>query len=212
MKKLSLLVAVCMIVSIFAGTSLFASAAEGVTVNIVSFTRGAQEDLRSSELLEAEVLGYDGNPHDLTYKWTNSLGTYLYVYNSHNMYGINNTDGEIEIYNNNISASTNMSGRSYKDSFTGVGYGWAAVYGASVSSSDLVGKVTVEVYDANGNLLATDTHEGKRVQTGTIWGFIPTYSYKGFVESDLKADLSNIAFGMFEGDVKHIIVQFKIIQ
>ena len=67
------------------------------TVEIVSFARGSQTDLRSSELLEARLTGYSGNPQELTYKWTNGLGTYLYVYNSHNMHGINDTDGEIEI-------------------------------------------------------------------------------------------------------------------
>ena len=203
-KNISLILAICMILSVSAFSPIQAEAADTVTVNIVSFNRGAQEDLRSSELLEAKVEGYSGNPHDLTYKWTNGLGTYLYVYNSHNMYGINNTDGEIEIYNSKVSSSENMSGRSYRDSFKGEGYGWAAIYGANLSNSALVGTVTVEVYDADGNLLATDTHTGSRVQTGTIWGFIPVYEYRGFVESSLEADLTNISFGMFEGDVKHI--------
>lgn len=203
-KSISLILAFCMIFSALAVSPIQAEAADSVTVNIVSFTRGAQEDLRSSELLEAKVEGYSGNVHDLTYKWTNTLGTYLYVYNSHNMYGINNTDGEIEIYNEKVSTSENMVGRSYKDSFKGKGYGWAAIYGANLSNSALVGTVTVEVYDDNGKLLATDTHTGSRVQTGTIFGFIPQYGYKGFVNSDLAEDLNNIAFGMFEGDVKHI--------
>ena len=203
-KSISLILVFCMIFSALAVSPIQAEAADSVTVNIVSFTRGAQEDLRSSELLEAKVEGYSGNVHDLTYKWTNTLGTYLYVYNSHNMYGINNTDGEIEIYNEKVSTSENMVGRSYKDSFKGKGYGWAAIYGANLSNSALVGTVTVEVYDDNGNLLATDSHTGTRVQTGTIFGFIPQYGYKGFVNSDLAEDLNNIAFGMFEGDVKHI--------
>lgn len=203
-KSISLILAFCMIFSALAVSPIQAEAADSVSVKIVSFNRGEQEDLRSSELLEAKVEGYSGNSHDLTYKWTNGLGTYLYVYNSHNMYGINNTDGEIEIYNNNVSTSENMSGRSYKDSFTGKGYAWAAVYGANLSNSALVGTVTVEVYDSNGNLLATDSHTGERVRTGTIWGFIPVYEYSGFVESNIDEDLKNIAFGMFEGDVKHI--------
>ena len=178
-------------------------AADGVTVDIVSFTRGAQADLRSSELLEAKVDGYDGNVRELTYKWTNTLGTYLYVYNSHNMYGINNTDGEIEIYNQNVSSSSNMSGRSYRDSYTGVGFAWAAVYGASVSSADLVGSVTVEVYDKDGNFLASDTHTGTRERTGGYW-FRPTYTNYGFVASDLAGDVSHISFGLFEGDTKNV--------
>ncbi len=202
-KNISIILAFCMIFSTFAICPIQTEAADSVSVKIVSFNRGEQTDLRSSELLEARVEGYSGNSHDLTYEWTNGLGTYLYVYNSHNMYGINNTDGEIEIYNRKVSSSANMSGRSYRDSFTGKGYGWAAIYGANLSSSALVGTVTVEVYDDNGNLLATDSHIGKREQIGTSW-FWPQYKYTGFVNSDLAEDLKNIAFGMFEGDVKHI--------
>ena len=58
-------------------------AAEATTVKLVSFMRGDVDDLRSSELLEVQVEGYEGNPRELTYKWTSSLGTYLYIYNSH---------------------------------------------------------------------------------------------------------------------------------
>ncbi|MBQ8835881.1 MAG: InlB B-repeat-containing protein [Clostridia bacterium] len=180
------------------------SAADGITVDIVSFTRGAQEDLRSSELLEARVTGYDGNVRELTYKWTSTLGTYLYVYNSHNMYGINNTDGEIEIYNSDerISSSANMSGRSYDKTFEGTGYAWAAIYGANLSNSALVGTVTVEVYDKEGKLLASDSHTGTRTKTGG--GKRPTYTYSGFVVSDLEDDVSNVYFGLFEGDTKNV--------
>ncbi|MBQ5389611.1 MAG: InlB B-repeat-containing protein, partial [Clostridia bacterium] len=124
----------------------------------------------------------------------------------HNMYGINNTDGEIEIYNDDVSSSANMSGRSFKDSYTGVGFAWAAVYGANNSEGDLMGTVTVEVYDANGKLLATDSHTGTREKTDTIWGFIPVYTYHGFVESDLEADVQEISFGMFERDRKNVKV------
>ena len=113
-KALSIVLTVCVIVGTLAGFSTTTYAA-GVSVSIESFVRGAQEDLRSSELLVAKVKGYDGNVHDLIYEWTSTLGTYLYVYNSHNMYSINNTDGEIEIYNTdkNVKTSKNMSGRSY---------------------------------------------------------------------------------------------------
>lgn len=190
---------------LLAVSAIFTASAAEITVDIVSFTRGAQEDLRSSELLEAKVTGYNGNVRELTYKWTNTLGTYLYVYNSHNMYGINNTDGEIEIYNSDerVSSSANMSGRSYDGTFSGTGYAWAAIYGASLSASDLVGTVTVEVYDADGNLLATDTHEGTRVRTGgSFWR--PTYTYSGFLVSDLDNDVSNVYFGLFEGDTKNV--------
>ena len=55
-----------MTLSVFAGLSTTAFAADGVTVSIVSFLRGEQSDLRSSELLEARVSGYDGNVRDLT--------------------------------------------------------------------------------------------------------------------------------------------------
>ena len=192
---------------LFVMLSAFAvnSAAADVTVNIVSFTRGAQEDLRSSELLEARVEGYDGNVRELTYKWTSTLGTYLYVYNNHNMYGINNTDGEIEIYNSDkrVSSSSNMSGRSYNKTFSGTGYAWAAIYGANVSSEDFVGVISVEVYDADGNLLASDSHEGTRERTGGSW-WRPSYVSKGIVESDLDDDVGHVRFGLFEGDTKNV--------
>ena len=82
------------------------------------------------------------------------------------MYGINNTDGEIEIYNSdkNVRGSQNMAGRTYDGTFKGTGYAWSAIYGASVSSEDLEGVITVKVYDKNGELLATDSHEGTRVK------------------------------------------------
>jgi len=201
---MGMLLMLCLFFVVFSAFTVRVLAAD-VTVDIVSFTRGAQEDLRSSELLEAKVEGYDGNVRELTYKWTNTLGTYLYVYNSHNMYGINNTDGEIEIYNSDerVSSSANMSGRSYDGTFSGTGYAWAAIYGASLSASDLVGTVTVEVYDADGNLLATDTHEGTRERTGgSYWR--PTYTYSGFLVSDLDNDVSNVYFGLFEGDTKNV--------
>ena len=167
-KRMGVFCMLCMLLVVLTVLTVNIHAADGVTVDIVSFTRGAQVDLRDSELLEARVTGYGGNVRELTYKWTNGLGTYLYVYNSHNMYGINNTDGEIEIYNDDVSSSANMSGRSFKDSYTGVGFAWAAVYGANNSEGDLMGTVTVEVYDANGKLLATDSHTGTREKTDTI--------------------------------------------
>ena len=202
-KSGSIMLVLCLCIILFSFLTVDVFAADTVSVEIVSFTRGEQEDLRSSELLEARVTGYDGNVQELTYKWTNTLGTYLYVYNSHNMYGINNTDGEIEIYNSSVSSSANMSGRSYKDTFSGVGFAWAAVYGASISSSSLVGTVTVEVYDPEGNLLATDSHTGTREQTGGYWWWA-TYENHGFVESNLEEDISYVYFGLFEGDTKNV--------
>ena len=204
-KSMGVMLMLSMFIVLFAALAINIFAADEITVNIVSFTRGEQEDLRSSELLEARVTGYDGNVRDLTYEWTNGLGTYLYVYNSHNMYGINNTDGEIEIYNsdNKISSSANMSGRSYDKTFKGTGYAWAAVYGANLSSEALVGTVTVNVYDKEGNLIASDSHVGEKVKTGGyLWW--ATYENRGFVESDLDDDVQSIAFGMFEGDTKNV--------
>ena len=95
-KVLSILLVVVMLFTMVPA-SVFAAGT--TTVKLVSFMRGDVKDLRSSELLEVQVEGYEGNPRELTYKWTSSLGTYLYIYNSHNMYGINNTYGEYEIYN-----------------------------------------------------------------------------------------------------------------
>ena len=193
-KFLSVFLAVVMLCGI-APVSLLAQAASSTpTVEIVSFMRGAQTDLRSSELLEARVTGYDGNVQELTYKWTNTLGTYLYIYNSHNMYSINNTDGEVEIYNENVETSENMAGRSYQDTFTGKGYAWAAVYGASISGTSLSGTVTVEVYDENGNKLCSDSHTGK-------------YSNRkntGFVTYNLDSDMDNVVIGLFEGDKRNV--------
>jgi len=177
--------------------------AQGMSVTIVSFTRGEQADLRSSELLEARVTGYDGNVQDLTYEWTNDLGTYLYVYNSHNMYFINNTDGEIEVYNDSCDASANMSGRAYKDSFSGKGYAWAAVYGYNVKSNNkLSGSITVTVKDSDGNVLCSDTHTGKVSSSGSFWR--PTYTYSGIVPYDLETDMDDVTIGLFEGDKRNV--------
>lgn len=163
-------------------------AADGITVKLVSFMRGAVTDLRSSELLEVKVEGYDGNPRELTYKWTSSLGTYLYVYNSHNMYGINNTDGEREIYNSAkkinkkyMTGSTSMAGRTYDKTFKEVGFAWASVYGADIEDGQLNGTVTVEVFDKSGKSLGTG-------------------SYTNFEDYNLDKDLDNVVIGLFEGD------------
>ena len=193
-KIVSVLLTVVMLCGI-APVALLAQAASSTpTVQIVSFMRGAQTDLRSSELLEARVSGYDGNVQELTYKWTNTLKTYLYIYNSHNMYSINNTDGEVEIYNEYVKSSENMAGRSYPDTFTGKGYAWAAVYGASISGSSLEGNVTVEVYDKNGNFLCSDSHTGKYTNRKN----------SGFVTYNLDSDMDNVVIGLFEGDKRNV--------
>lgn len=220
MKKLmSLLLVVCTLFSLF-HINLTANANESTTstatpkatptVEIVSFVRGAQEDLRSSELLEARITGYDGNVRELTYKWENTLGTYLYVYNSHNMYYIDGTDNEVEVYNSQISASRNMAGRTYKDSFTGKGYCWASIYGSNTSGvgsaiSDTVaynGTIKVTVYDADGKVIATDSHTGKVTSVGSSWW--TSYSYDGIVDHNLQKDIDNVTIGIFEGDTKNV--------
>ena len=184
-KVLSILLAVIML---FTMIPMSTFAADGITVKIVSFMRGAVTDLRSSELLEVKVEGYDGNPRELTYKWTSSLGTYLYVYNSHNMYGINNTDGEREIYNSakkinkkNMTGSTSMAGRTYDKTFKEVGFAWASVYGADIETGQLNGTVTVEVFDKSGKSLGSG-------------------SYTNFKDHNLDKDLDNVVIGLFEGD------------
>lgn len=204
-KALSLILTVCMLVSLFAVSGAIPASA-ATSVKIVSFVRGEQEDLRSSELLMAQVDGYNGNPLDLTYEWTNTLGTYLYVYNSHNMYSINNTSGEVEIYNSDkaIGSSENMAGLSYDKKFSGKGFAYAAVYGANLNaSSSLDGTITVTVKDANGNVIGTDSHTGKitKVQQGFFW---TRYEYDGFVEASLQQDLQNVAFGIFEGNTRNV--------
>ena len=211
-KILSFVLALCVMISTLSVsfTAFAAESTEGVTVEIVSFMRGAQKDLRSSELLEARLTGYEGNPRELTYKWENTLGTYLYVYNSHNMYYIEGTDGEIEIYNDSIAASNNMAGRSRKDSFTDTGYCWAAIYGSNTSGTSQSisdakaynGMIKVTVYDKDGKEIASDTHEGKVTTTG-FWLWQET-TYSGIVDHDLQSDMDHVTIGLFEGDERNV--------
>lgn len=196
---LSLLILVTML-----PTSLFAVNA-AASVKIVSFMRGEVDDLRSSELLMAQVEGYDGDTSQLTYVWTNNLYyksgsgkksttyyTYLYVFNSHNMYTVQDTNSEIEIYQNSRGQPSSNGDRSSPDTFSGVGYAYAAVYGADysekkttyASSKGYAGSITVAVYDG-------DT-------------LIGTATYTGFKEPDLDADLDNAVFGLFEGDTINV--------
>ena len=185
-KVLSILLTIIMLFTMVPA-SVFA--AEATTVKLVSFMRGDVSDLRSSELLEVQVEGYDGNPRELTYKWTSSLGTYLYIYNSHNMYGINNTYGEMEIYNTDkkISRNSNVEeDRSGNKTLSKVGFMWASVYGAyeysNTSAKDaLKGTVKVEVYDKSGTKLGED-------------------SFSSFKAHNLDNDLDNVVIGIFEGD------------
>ncbi|MBQ7386332.1 MAG: InlB B-repeat-containing protein [Ruminococcus sp.] len=209
-KSVSLLLVFLMAVSILPMNITADANSTTPKVEIVSFMRGAQEDLRSSELLEARVTGYDGNVRELTYEWTNTLGTYLYVYNSHNMYYIDGTDGEVEIYNSKIEASNNMSGRSYKDKFTGEGYCWAAVYGSNTSGTGATihnynaynGTISVTVKDKNGNIIGSDSHTGKVTSSGYLWW--QTYSYSGIVDYSLQTDMDDVTIGIFEGDTRNV--------
>ncbi len=209
-KGLSMLLVLITLFSIMP-LSVTTDAADAVPkVEIVSFMRGAQTDLRASELLEARVTGYDGNVQELTYEWTNTLGTYLYCYNSHNMYYINGTDGEIEIYNSKVPSSNNMVGRSYKDSFSGVGYCWAAVYGSFTNgtgnnisaASAFNGTISVTVKDKDGNVIGTDSHTGKVTTSGFLWW--QTHTYSGIVESKLQSDMDDVTIGLFEGDKRNV--------
>jgi len=182
------------------------------SVEIVSFMRGAQTDLRSSELLEARVTGYEGNVRELTYEWTNTLGTYLYVYNSHNMYYIDGTAGEVEIYNSKIDASNNMtnSGRAYKDKFTGEGYCWASVYGSNTSGTGTTiqdtsaynGTISVTVRDKDGNIIGSDSHTGKVTTSGYLWW--QTTNYSGIIDHKLQSDMDDVTIGLFEGDKRNV--------
>ena len=174
----------------------FATDSSDVKVEIISFMRGAQADLRSSELLEARVTGYDGNVRELTYKWSTTLGTYLYVYNSHNMYHIRNTPGEVEIYNSKkLLPTPDMVGRYYANEFEGKGFAWAAVHSNSAyDKSQLVGLVSVEVYDKDNNLLCSDIHEGKLVDGNNT----------GFLNYNLQEDLDDVVIGLFEGDKRNV--------
>ena len=193
-KILSLILSLLMIFS--SAAVAFAADTSDVTVEIISFMRGKQADLRSSELLEARVEGYDGNVRELTYKWSTDLGTYLYVYNSHNMYHIRNTPGEVEVYNSKkLLFTPDMVGRYYANEFSGVGFAWAAVHSNSIyDKSQLVGTVKVEVYDKDNNLLCSDTHEGKLVDGQNT----------GFLNYDLREDLDDVVIGLFEGDVRNV--------
>ena len=209
-KGLSLLLVLVMLLGIMPFNMAVSAADTTPAVEIVSFMRGSQETLRSSELLEARVTGYDGNVQELTYVWTNTLGTYLYVYNSHNMYYINNTDGEVEIYNDKVASSTNMEGRSYKDTFTGVGYCWASIYGSNTSGTGSSisdnnaynGTISVSVYDASGNLIGSDSHTGTVKSSGSSWR--PTYTYTGIVDHSLQKDMDDVTIGIFEGDKRNV--------
>ncbi len=206
----SLLLVLLMVISILPMNVTADTSTETPKVEIVSFMRGSQTDLRSSELLEARVTGYEGNVRELTYEWTNTLGTYLYVYNSHNMYYIDGTDGEVEVYNDKIAASTNMAGRSYKDKFTGTGYCWASVYGSNTSGTGSSiqdnnaynGTISVTVKDKDGNVIGTDSHTGKVTSSGYLWW--TTYSYSGIVDHSLQKDMDDVTIGIFEGDTRNV--------
>ena len=168
-------------------SAALAAGEEQYKVEIVSFAEGPKETLRSSELLEARLYvstdgatwnatdNYKGIPiSKLTYEWSTSLGTYLYLYSSHNMYGIND-DKERE-----LSVGDGSAGGTHKKS--AVGFTWAAVYGADLNSNSLKGTVSVKV-SYNGTTIGEDSHSK-------------------FSSPSLQLDINAIAFGLFEGDSK----------
>ncbi|MBR5231173.1 MAG: InlB B-repeat-containing protein [Clostridia bacterium] len=121
--------------------------AEEVSVEITSFMRREvtkDGQIRCSELMEAVLTGYAGNPYELTYEWTNvSCNADLYIYNSYNMDGIDDSPGEIE----KIGKGQNARGR---------GFAWAAV--RSKDARNYKGQIKVTVKDSKGNELASDTY------------------------------------------------------
>ena len=159
------------------------------TVEIVGFMRGDSKDLRSSELLMAKLSNYSGNPEKLTYEWENKLGTYLYVFDKHDMAVVRGTKSEIEIYNTdkNVSPSKNMAGRTHNKTYSKKRFAYAAVYGAGVSSEKLKGGISVKVKDSYGNIIATASY---------------TDDFKDY---DLSKDMANAVFGVFEGETVDIL-------
>lgn len=172
------------------GLSVAFAEEEQYKVEIVSFAEGAKETLRSSELLEArlyvstdggntwkETDNYQGTPiTQLTYEWSSTLGTYLYLYSSHNMYGIDSDE------NREISVGDERTGGTHTKS--AVGFAWAAVYGAELAKNSLNGTVTVTIKQGK-NTIATDSHNK-------------------FASPSLQDDINAIAFGLFEGDTKAV--------
>lgn len=193
----ALFLIIVMLVSMVPTVSLKTDAAENVTVKIVGFMDGSETNLRAAQLLHAKVEGYEGNTAQLTYKWTNNLGkrvyswwgrytdygTYLYVYNTHNMYYAQGTDGEQEIHNTarGVTPLSNMPNRSHDQVFSGVGYAYAAVYDADRTPEYYnSGSIKVEVYDGTTK--------------------IGEASYTGFKEDKLQSDVDDAVFGLFEGE------------
>ena len=156
-KSINFLLILSMLMTVASGLCITANA-EQTKVEIVSFVGGNSDNLRSSELLEARITGYDGKISDLTFTWDNQLGTYLYIYNSSNMYNIKDTAGEIELYGESVRYEWNWSDFSYTEirepgeTITVKGYAWAAVYGADLGTNSLKGTISVTVTDQNGNV------------------------------------------------------------
>lgn len=128
----------------------------------------------------------------------NKLGTYLYVFDKHDMAVVRGTKSEIEIYNSNkgLFASDNMSGRSYNRSYSHKGFAYAAVYGASVNAEKLKGGISVTVKDSDGNIIATASYDDD------------------FKNYDLSKDMANAVFGVFEGesvDILNLLGQSSVV-
>lgn len=198
--------------------------AEGIgetpTVRIESFMRGdvtngaanklkftGTSNLRSSELLVAKMYNYDGDENNLVYKWTNGLNTYLYVYSTHNMYiaQYNKNRGnktEQEIYNktNGINDLGNMGSNAHNKTYQGVGYNYAAVFGAyayqnqnNTASTALSGSIKVEVFEQSN--LTTP------IATCEIAGLKGGQAFQAF---NLQDDIDHVVLGIFEGDTRNV--------
>lgn len=195
-----------------------------IYVKIESFARGDvgkfdkdgnpidYSGLRSSELLMARVYGYSGNESELTYRWTNELHTQIYVYNTSDLSVATGTTGEQEIYNtqNEVPKSADMGNRSSDKTFQGKGFQYAVVAGYYTSAEyALSGSFKVEVIDSNGNVIATNEIKGEETETSEYVYNPVTRRYElvtvktigqALSPYDLKEDLNNAVFGLFEGD------------
>ncbi len=196
-RCISILLMLTTLSGIFLPVIAAAEENEGSSVEIVSFLRNDSSNLRSSELLMAKVNGYDGSVNELSYKWSSNLGTYLYVYNTHDMSVPQNTEGEYEIYNSEKRVSRSQNAEFAADgTFTGIGYSYASVYGANITEKSLQGGITVEVTDANGDLVGQCTYS------------------EAFEMPNLGDDIRNTAFGVFEGEsfeIKDLLAKSAIV-
>lgn len=190
-RSVNLLLVLSMLVTVMSGLCFTTHAAQA-TVEIVSFVGKNSDNLRSSELLEVQITGYEGNISDLTFTWDNQLGTYLYIYNSSNMYNIKDTAGEIELYGKSVNYEWDWDKFAFieievpGESVSVKGYAWASVYGANLSNDSLKGSISVTVTDPKGNVIGSASYD------------------KGFLNPSLNSDLKDTNYGVFEGETINI--------